>query len=411
NPNAVCSGETAVELNGGLPTGGVYSGSHVSAGYFNAQAAGIGTHELNYEYTNAQGCSASATAEITVNEQATVSLAAFNDICQDQAPITLSGGSPMGGTYSGTGVTAGVFDPNIAGPGLHQITYNYGSGDCGGSAQEDILVKAVPTVLFPNPDDVCSGETAIELSGGSPLGGVYSGSFVNAGFFNAQAAGAGTHSLTYEFTNAEGCSATANAEIIVNEQATVSLAAFNDICQDQAPFTLSGGNPVGGTYSGTGVTAGVFDPNIAGPGSHQITYNYGSGACASSAQEHILVKAAPSASLSHQGDVCSSQTAVVLAGGLPSGGVYSGSFVSAGTFNAQAAGIGDHNISYEFTNAEGCSATAINQITVNTEAEVNLADLANICENESPITLNGGTPFGGTYSGTGISAGSFNPAT
>ncbi|NPD48266.1 PKD domain-containing protein, partial [Lentimicrobium sp. S6] len=42
NPNAVCSGETAVELNGGLPTGGVYSGSHVSAGYFNAQAAGIG---------------------------------------------------------------------------------------------------------------------------------------------------------------------------------------------------------------------------------------------------------------------------------------------------------------------------------------------------------------------------------
>jgi len=36
--------------------------------------------------------------------------------------ITLAGGSPVGGTYSGTGVSAGKFDPAVAGVGLHTIT-------------------------------------------------------------------------------------------------------------------------------------------------------------------------------------------------------------------------------------------------------------------------------------------------
>lgn len=41
------------------------------------------------------------------------------------APLTLTGGLPQGGTYSGPGVNAGVFDPSVAGIGLHKITYSY----------------------------------------------------------------------------------------------------------------------------------------------------------------------------------------------------------------------------------------------------------------------------------------------
>ena len=39
-------------------------------------------------------------------------------------------------------------------------------------------------------------------------------------------------------------------------------------------FTLSGGLPVGGTYSGTGVSNGVFTPATAGLGNHFITYSF-----------------------------------------------------------------------------------------------------------------------------------------
>ncbi len=42
------------------------------------------------------------------------------------------------------------------------------------------------------------------------------------------------------------------------------------------PFKLKGGLPIGGTYSGPGVnsTTGVFNPAVAGPGTHQITYAF-----------------------------------------------------------------------------------------------------------------------------------------
>ena len=41
-----------------------------------------------------------------------------------------------------------------------------------------------------------------------------------------------------------------------------------------APFELTGGSPAGGTYSGPGVSNGMFDPSAAGLGEHTITYSY-----------------------------------------------------------------------------------------------------------------------------------------
>ncbi len=40
------------------------------------------------------------------------------------------------------------------------------------------------------------------------------------------------------------------------------------------PFDLTGATPTGGSYSGTGVTNGMFYPNTAGIGNHEITYTY-----------------------------------------------------------------------------------------------------------------------------------------
>ena len=40
------------------------------------------------------------------------------------------------------------------------------------------------------------------------------------------------------------------------------------------PFELSGGSPEGGTFSGPGVNDGTFSPEVAGVGTHMITYTY-----------------------------------------------------------------------------------------------------------------------------------------
>jgi len=60
------------------------------------------------------------------------------------------------------------------------------------------------------------------------------------------------------------------------------------------PFKLKGGIPLGGMYSGLGVSGGIFHPTIAGPGTHQITYTYTNAAlCAASATVTIVTIVPP----------------------------------------------------------------------------------------------------------------------
>ncbi len=53
----------------------------------------------------------------------------------------MAGGLPLGGTYSGAGVTNGTFNTSIAGLGLHTIIYTYkNSAGCSGSTTGTIYV-------------------------------------------------------------------------------------------------------------------------------------------------------------------------------------------------------------------------------------------------------------------------------
>jgi PKD repeat protein len=55
---------------------------------------------------------------------------------------------------------------------------------------------------------------------------------------------------------------------------TVDLPGFAAVSISTPPFTLTGGTPSGGTYSGPGVSNGIFSPAVAGLGNHTITYTY-----------------------------------------------------------------------------------------------------------------------------------------
>ena len=79
----------------------------------------------------------------------------FNQMCSADAPITLSGGTPTGGIYSGVGVSNGVFDPSVAGVGGHIITYTYTDPQtgCGNFDTKNITVNNAPpqpTVSYSN---------------------------------------------------------------------------------------------------------------------------------------------------------------------------------------------------------------------------------------------------------------------
>jgi Zn-dependent metalloprotease len=65
-------------------------------------------------------------------------------------------------------------------------------------------------------DTICITDPAIMLTGGAPAGGTYSGAGVSGGSFDPAVAGAGMHSITYSYTDANSCSNTASQNVYVD---------------------------------------------------------------------------------------------------------------------------------------------------------------------------------------------------
>lgn len=71
---------------------------------------------------------------------------------------------------------------------------------------------------------------------------------------------------------------------------SIDLSYADTLCNNSSIFSLSGGTPAGGTYSGPGVIGTTFDPSVAGDGHHTITYSFNDpGGCSSYATDLIYV--------------------------------------------------------------------------------------------------------------------------
>ena len=220
----VCSSALPVSLNG-LPSGGSWSGIGVNGNMFDPAIAGPGAHELIYTFTDANGCSSADTTSITVNADPVVEAGAYGPYCASNSPVTLSG-SPVGGTWSGAGVSGLVFDPVDAGIGTHVITYTvYDSNGCMSIDTIQILVNPLPTVDAGVIDPLCSDTTGIQLLG-SPLGGTWSGNGVSGSIFSPATAGVGLHTLVYSYTDANGCFNSDNVLVQVNSCFTVNACTY-----------------------------------------------------------------------------------------------------------------------------------------------------------------------------------------
>lgn len=95
-------------------------------------------------------------------------MVAPEDVCEGSPEITgLSGGTPLGGVYSGPGVTDDgngqtfSFDPVVAGVGVHTILYEVPATNCAGASSDSDDIEVI--ALLPGPptsggSDYCQGE-------------------------------------------------------------------------------------------------------------------------------------------------------------------------------------------------------------------------------------------------------------
>lgn len=412
NPGDFCLEDAEDTLVGGVPSGGFYRIDGTVSTTINPQLLGVGLHQLEYVYTNSCGTDID-TQSFEVFAMPVVTVSSIGPLCENDQDITLNIGLPIGGIYSGLGVTGTTFSPTTVGAGIFSTNYLYTDNNgCSAVDSVAITVNTAPVASATIDTVYCINDAASNLTA-SPAGGVWSGNGLSSNSFEPSIAGVGTHPLTYIVSNGQGCFDTLTKVVEVNNIPIVSLSTFPSICNsNSSAIVLTGGLPAGGTYSGLGVSNGAINPNIVGAGIHPISYTYtDSLGCTTSATQNILVDTTTvSVTQTDFSDVCTDLTSLALTGGSPVGGFYTGLGVVNDTFYPSFVGPGIYNLTYSYTATNACVATIIKPIQVNALPSVSLATLADRCLNDSTFAFTEGSPSGGIYTGFGVVNGTFSPS-
>lgn len=277
---ALCLNDGLVVLQSGQPRGGVYSGSGiVSDSFFNPLVAGLGTHTIYYSLPGCGG-SDSTTIFVAAIPQPQVQIGT-QSFCLNDSAVSLSG-LPTGGHFSGPGVVGSSFDPQAAGVGTHPLYYSL-TNAAGCSNIDSVLVdvNSLPVVTVPSLFQVCSSQPFFLPTGASPAGGFWSGpGVVNDTLFPGQLS-AGTYALTYTTAPQAitSCINTADVTLIVTDPPVLTFAPVDSLCVGGNNIIMNQASVSGGSYSGPGVSFGIFNPSFAGVGTHTIQYMGSRGGC------------------------------------------------------------------------------------------------------------------------------------
>lgn len=405
--------------------GGVYSGATTTTLDITGATVGMNGYQYQCVVTGSINCALTSTslaAVLTVNAAPVVSFTGLNSqYCVDAPVVTLTG-SPAGGTFSGPGISGNTFLASTAGVGgPYTILYEYTDGNgCYGSTTQTVSVNDLPVVSFSGlAGPYCINDNTPVVLSGSPSGGNFSGTGVTGNTFISSIAQVGNNSVTYTYTNLNGCVSSETQVAVVNALPVVSFTGLNGpYCEDySSPISLTGNNS-GGTFtaSGAGLTdngngTASFDASVAGAGTHTIIYTYTDGnGCAGSETQTVLVNQLPAVTFSGlASQYCVTNPAVTLTG-FPSGGTFSGNGISSNTFDPAVAGLGSHTITYQYTNPNtGCSNTVTQSTTVYDQPVANAGQGGDVCG--SSFTL-GATPSvgNGTWTAVGPGTATYAPS-
>jgi PKD repeat protein len=282
-------------------------------------------------------------------------------LCQNHPPVVMTAHDP-GGTWNGNGMSGNIFNPAVASPGNHLIRYEITNANgCTDYDEIIITVVPVPNATITPVGIVCSSDPPLILRAHDP-GGIWSGPGVSGDVFTPSIAGSGNHIISYTITDKNGCS-DSDSTILTVATPDATITPVDTLCVN-GPKVILTAHDLGGVWSGLGVTGNMFDPSIAGPGDHRITYNILNSDCKDSDTTTITVVAVPQINIERVGIQFINSPPVIL-NATPAGGIFSGDGVSGNVFDPGQAGLGTHVIRYQTASDRfGCIAADTIHINV-----------------------------------------------
>jgi len=381
---------------------------------------------------------------ITVVEpEPIVDILVKSEVCENDPPEIISImelTSPVDYCFWSGNVTAtnhlmAEFDPSTAGVGTHYIDVEVISFlGCTSMAHSQIIVHPKPEPIIDGMADLCENETYAPFTA-TPQGGIWSSTGIinsTSGEFDPYGSAIGMHTVTYDYTDANGCSETVDKDVEVHPSPQVIIEdMFNNFesCEGEykeliAVDVMDPFNSPGYMYYWNGTIEPYLDNNFnesvsfsnAPAGTYDVwvdvTNIWG---CMESDWKTIKVNPTPVVIINPTIDVCENGSTQQITA-IPQGGTWSSTGVigsTSGEFDPSASTIGTHQITYDYTDANGCSATEEIDINVFEIPTAIIPSIPNpIYSTDAPINLNAEPNH--TYTGIGIEYNNntvyFNPA-
>ena len=354
-----------------------------------------------YTFTPASSqCATTQTMTITVNPlpTATINATGSTTVCQGSS-VVLNANTGNGLTYqwknNGSNIS-GATNSSYTATASGSYTVAVSSNGCSTTSSATIVTvtnNTTPTFTQVNP--ICAGGTlnALPQTSNNSVSGTWSPALNNAS------------TTTYTFTAASGqCATTQTMTITVNPlpTATINATGSTTVCQGSS-VVLNANTGNGLTYqwknNGSNIS-GATNSSYTATASGSYTVDVSSNGCTTtSSATTVTVTSNTTPTFTQVSPICTGGTLNPLpqTSNNSVSGTWSPSLNNAST------------TSYTFTPSTGqCATTQTMTITVNQLPIVTLNQFNSVCDTIGALTLFGGQPTGGVYSGTSVNNNTFN---
>jgi len=155
-------------------------------------------------------------------------------ICDfDSVQLTATGGTSYQWVSTPPGFTSTLANPWVS-PHVNTTYHVAVTSSCGtNGALTHVTVNPLPFVFLAAQPSICLDGAPFALTGGFPAGGGYSGHGCSLNTFYPLAAGAGDHTITYTFTDGNGCTNYAYETLHVFNLPTAIASSNSPICENE----------------------------------------------------------------------------------------------------------------------------------------------------------------------------------
>ncbi|MFN5372263.1 MAG: PKD domain-containing protein, partial [Bacteroidia bacterium] len=445
----ICNNAATVQLQPITFPGGFWSGNGInSAGVFDPSSVAPGVYTLVYTINDGTTCETTDELDVTVFEvpnvgSLTASVCSFDSVTL--APTVSAGTTPYSYTWSPTNGIVGPVNQSSAVVSLFQpppsnAQYIYtltvtDLNNCIASNAVNLTVNPLPVVNVGPDLSTCfsPGVPFQILNSITPPGGTWISFPGNIGTLNGldfQTGGVGLDSLSYSFTDNNGCSNADTLVIDVVSPISVEVGPPMALCETDAVFDLPMPLPLNppANYTTTWIGNGVelingvhrFNPALADAGVNTLNYSFQEvgNTCAAGDELQIYIGTVPQLILPDV-SICTgldTNLTVTLANGsgtapftyqwVPNpalSAINTASTVYSALNNSGTAQNDVLNITV--TDSVGCVGSLSSTITINPLPVVEAGPDSTLCNQPIIYPLGGYSP---TVGGTGVWSGSPN---